>query len=771
MGSSAPEIPEVVKQRYQNEKRAEVRREAAQEAAAFIRSQARWTEDDVHTLLGYLQKDWYGGKLHRNRFSPGLVGQHEKWLVETMDSLSTWLGAVREAAAKAIDDETAKRLLADYWKAGIKNSFVFPTAVLAAFGPDKFIISTKPTTVAMNQLVQGTSFSRKKDPDEYMKLCRAVRSLCDDNDWPLCLTDAALHLPKTESKTSVQTSSSGAFPGYTGETVEFLRELPRHTEDAPWHQRNKERYKKVLRDPTIALARDIGRRYIAALDQDVAASKRPTSILKKNDFGGNAHHSHYWFALFDPAAKKKTESVQLFGIYATRQESIRYGLGVGHYARKYHDRFIGVLRSQPNEIADYLGSLPDGMRVRLEFKDKTNEVKSLGDLAVALRNGALDGFLVDDGKLRSLDIERHIASLDPLVERGHRLVDDIGSTFVALWPLFEAARTGTFQTTLAEDDGQKVASADEIDEEGPDSLADLSKETSLPESFLEEMEEALLAKGQLVLVGPPGTSKTYIAEQFAKYFVRYEPGGRPQGDYQLIYVHASWAYEDFFEGVRPKLGVTGLEFDHHRGAFLSWVEDTVKKGPPEARYVLVLDEINRCDTAAVLGELLQLMEYRSQSVQLLSGRSFSLPPQVYIIGTMNSADRSIGRMDLALRRRFLFLDLLPDPDILQSWLEAIDGRNPCKFSAEALRECNSWLAKTHGILRDQQIGHALFMPSTSTDGDGALSAEMIRRVVRYSVVPYVRELLLERGRDPEAALKQVEGFFDSYWTDALDEDE
>ncbi len=165
---------------------------------------------------------------------------------------------------------------------------------------------------------------------------------------------------------------------------------------------------------------------------------------------------------------------------------------------------------------------------------------------------------------------------------------------------------------------------DDVDEDAPKSIAELSEHTSLSQSLLDGLEQSLLAKQQTVLVGPPGTSKTYIARQFARYFVRQRTG-RPQGSHHVLFMHANWTYEDFFEGIKPTTSNEGvLTFQPQKGFFLEWVEQ-LKSFDPSARHVLVLDEINRCDTAAVLGELLQLLEYRGITVRLLSGRRFVFP--------------------------------------------------------------------------------------------------------------------------------------------------
>lgn len=145
--------------------------------------------------------------------------------------------------------------------------------------------------------------------------------------------------------------------------------------------------------------------------------------------------------------------------------------------------------------------------------------------------------------------------------------------------------------------------------------------------------------------------------------------------------------------------------------------------------------------------MLQLQEYRGATVRLLSGRQFVFPRDLYIIGTMNSADRSIGRMDLALRRRFLWLDLHPQPAALQSWLER-PGNNPVGFDAAALTKCNELLSK-RGIPPEQHIGHALFMSQQGetedeTPRDTPLTERQLRRMVRFSVIPYLRELFLSQ---------------------------
>jgi 5-methylcytosine-specific restriction endonuclease McrBC GTP-binding regulatory subunit McrB len=148
-------------------------------------------------------------------------------------------------------------------------------------------------------------------------------------------------------------------------------------------------------------------------------------------------------------------------------------------------------------------------------------------------------------------------------------------------------------------------------------------------------------------------------------------------------------------------------------------------------------------------------------VRLMSGRSFVFPSNLYIIGTMNSADRSIGRLDLALRRRFFWLDLHPQPETLNRWLQR-PGNNPLGFEHTSLVRCNE-LLEAHGIPREQQIGHALFMlqrigrdDEASPSLDVPLNERKLRQVVRFGVLPYVRELLtMQFGQPDEEELPRI----------------
>jgi MoxR-like ATPase len=544
-------------------------------------------------------------------------------------------------------------------------------------------------------------------------------------------------------------------PLYTGSTIAFLIELANHTQDPAWHAANKSRYEKVLRDPTRALVDQIRDRYIEELDREVAGGERPISILKKNDYGKGGYHDHYWFAFYDPKAGSKTRSVQLYYSMLGSEQVLRYGFAMGNYCQPYLERLHAVFMENSSAVAEYFRHAPDGTVVRIRGDENPTDV-SPGTFARQL-DSPLDHHETIEVATTRIDVIREFP-LSSLLDHVDKLVDEIGKFFTWAWPLFNASITGTW-VNKGQGPPEGPEGGGELDEDVPDSLEALSDLSSLSIQFLGDLEEALLMKQQVVLVGPPGTSKTFIARQFARYFVRQRPGHQ-QGAWHTLYMHANWTYEDFFEGIKPVSKNGTLLFESKAGFFLYWVNEGLKGFDSTARHVLVLDEINRCDTAAVLGELLQLLESRGTTIRLLSDRQFQFPRNLFIIGTMNSADRSIGRMDLALRRRFLWLDLYPQPDVLETWL-ARPGNNPVGFDASALRRCNELLTQ-QGIPAEQHIGHALFMVSVAdsvddNQTDSPLTEKQLRRIVRFSVLPYIKELLATQyGKSDEDVLNSAE---------------
>ena len=188
-------------------------------------------------------------------------------------------------------------------------------------------------------------------------------------------------------------------------------------------------------------------------------------------------------------------------------------------------------------------------------------------------------------------------------------------------------------------------------------------------AWLREMRDLLWDDRQLVLYGPPGTGKTYLALKLAEFL-----GGGPE-QVKLVQFHPSYAYEDFFEGFRPQEHPETREvaFRLTAGPLREIADLASREGKRHVPHFLIIDEINRANLAKVFGELYFLLEYRNKSVRLTySGEDFALPPNLFVIGTMNTADRSIALVDAAMRRRFAFVELSPRTEptsgLLRRWL-------------------------------------------------------------------------------------------------------
>ncbi|BDI32782.1 hypothetical protein CCAX7_48330 [Capsulimonas corticalis] len=204
----------------------------------------------------------------------------------------------------------------------------------------------------------------------------------------------------------------------------------------------------------------------------------------------------------------------------------------------------------------------------------------------------------------------------------------------------------------------------------PYSMSECAEETGISEKTIAEWLRAIERKGQAILYGPPGTGKTYAAQRLAKVLI-----AETEGFVELVQFHPSYAYEDFIYGIRPTPGAAGtLNLEPVPGRFVNFCR---RARGVNGACVLIIDEINRANLSRVFGELMYLLEYRKETIDLAIGVPFSIPENVRIIGTMNTADRSLAVVDHALRRRFAFFALAPNYETLRKFHRAagfpVDG--------------------------------------------------------------------------------------------------
>lgn len=177
---------------------------------------------------------------------------------------------------------------------------------------------------------------------------------------------------------------------------------------------------------------------------------------------------------------------------------------------------------------------------------------------------------------------------------------------------------------------------------------------------IENWIKTLQRKKQIIFQGSPGTGKTFIAENIAQYLI-----GGTDGFYETIQFHPAYTYEDFIQGIRPQTNNGQLEYNLVSGRFL---EFCCKAKTCKDNCILIIDEVNRANLSQVFGELMYLLEYRDKEIALAGSEDkFKIPGNVYIIGTMNTADRSIALVDFALRRRFAFIKVEPNYEIIRQF--------------------------------------------------------------------------------------------------------
>lgn len=265
------------------------------------------------------------------------------------------------------------------------------------------------------------------------------------------------------------------------------------------------------------------------------------------------------------------------------------------------------------------------------------------------------------------------------------------------------------------------------------SLSQLAEELLLAVGFLEEAVALLRDKRQIILYGPPGTGKTFVAQRLAACLA---------GDVsrtRLVQFHPSYAYEDFVEGYRPAIVGNSPGFKLTPGPLMDIAK--AAQAEPDKTFVLVIDEINRANLAKVFGEMYFLLEYRGERVRLqYSSEPFALPPNLWIIGTMNTADRSIAIVDAALRRRFFFLEFFPDREPVKGLLSRWLSRHlpHLAWVADAVELANTEMADRH-----LAIGPSHFMKS-------GLTEEWVERIWRHSILPHIEERYFAEPERAEA---------------------
>lgn len=333
----------------------------------------------------------------------------------------------------------------------------------------------------------------------------------------------------------------------------------------------------------------------------------------------------------------------------------------------------------------------------------------------------------------------------------------------------------------------KIANCIEPDNTKRDAafMSDLSKLLSIitinEDQSIRNTEELLCTGNQaIILWGPPGTSKTYTAEMLVKSMLETGnleevkfPMQNGNGCYELVQFHPNYAYEDFIGGIAPQVSGNSLSYTLKEGVFKQFCDKAREKANENKKFIFIIDEINRADLSSVFGELLYALEKRGQGVSIpnftQNNYKFVIPQNVYLIGTMNNVDKSLVSFDLALRRRFSFVKMMPDLSVLDSMLtgysigkdetNSVEENNLDSYRkrCEQLNE-RIITSQTLGLNENYQIGQAYFMkikdflPKIEDKGKVIITTLDLEKLWEYHLLPLIEEYL--GARADEEGIKQ-----------------
>ena len=500
-------------------------------------------------------------------------------------------------------------------------------------------------------------------------------------------------------------------------TFELLAQL-HETPTASVYREHKDEFHSKLEEPFQKLLAGVAATLPSAISDRMETAKKVFSRIPKNDYGQGGAWDFYWGAFY-PKGGKRTEDAQLF--LWMNHERMEIGFYIGDYGADRRERFRSNCQRYAGQLdrilAPVLGEMSILFGSRHDFTIQPDG-QVMANRQIALQDWLRDPEVSDYSAAVVLPRDQVLQSSE--IELQQRIL----SVYKALYTLVLLAVTDDPLPALK----QYLGSEDEEElPPNPDyTLARCAVDTGFSESDLDRWVHAIRRKSQAIIYGPPGTGKTYLATKLAEHLI-----GGSDGFVEAVQFHPAYAYEDFVQGIRPQRTDGGLDYPILPGRFMQFCAKAQRR---KGNCVLIIDEINRANIARVFGELMYLLEYRDREIPLAVGTRFQIPANVFLIGTMNTADRSIALVDHALRRRFAFIALYPNYDVLRHYHErtgfTVDGL------VHVLQRLNQRIGDRH-----YEVGVSFFMRADLAD--------TIRDIWQMEIEPYLEEFFFDQPASTE----------------------
>lgn len=483
------------------------------------------------------------------------------------------------------------------------------------------------------------------------------------------------------------------FSEKTFSLLEGIQQEPR----LAYYQAHQADFKTYVEEPFQRVMGEVAQKLPVEILAIMETERRIFARFTKNDFGQGGAWSHYWGAFY-PKGSKRSQDAQL-SIWLNYQ-LFEYGFYIGDYGSTQRQRFMRNCANLRRPVEKIMEELFEDVSVM--FGDRDDFVITERGTVVYKSGNSLSwsDFLENPERYyydvslivpKSVLLQQDQASLTARILDGHKRLYPL--VLLALsddpLPAIEQYLIRHFPASI-ETDVPEINPVYTVDE--------VSVATGVSPQMIATWVRAVQRKGQAIFYGPPGTGKTYVAGHLAKHLV-----GGGDGFVDLVQFHPAYAYEDFVQGIRPRSSVDGkLDYPVVPGRFLEFCREAAGRSGP---CVLIIDEINRANLARVFGELMYLLEYRNNDIPLAAGgQRFRIPKNALLIGTMNTADRSIALVDHALRRRFAFLELQPDYNVLRQYLTVNCPNFPINQLVTLLQRLNRQIADRH-----YEVGISFFL--------------------------------------------------------------